>query len=143
MTKIISLVDEAGLIVNRAVVDDGSKWSPEARLTAVEETITMEIGATYINGVYTAPPAPPLPPPPQMVLPQDLMAQFTVTDFTAIRAAISVNDQLGLMWSQMQAQRDPMRVTNKRFLAGWNALVQILGQPRMTAIAAALGVTIG
>jgi hypothetical protein len=70
------------------------------------------------------------------------MAQFNVTDYTAIKAAISGNDQLGLMWLQMQVQKDPMLVTSKRFVAGWNALVQVLGQPRMTAIAAALGVTI-
>lgn len=81
--------------------------------------------------------------PPQSVMSQDLMAQFTAADATAIQAAIGANVQFWLLWSAMQAQRDPMIVTNARFLAGWNALVQVLGQPRMTAIATALGVTIG
>jgi|ERR1700730_1045197 len=83
------------------------------------------------------------PVPPQGILSQDLMAQFTVADYSAIKTAIAANDQFGLLWSQMQAQKDPMLVTNARFLAGWNALVQVLGQPRMTAIATTLGVTIG
>jgi hypothetical protein len=47
-----------------------------------------------------------------------------------------------LLWASLQAQKDPMVVTNARFLAGWSALVQVLGAPRMTAIATALGVTI-
>jgi hypothetical protein len=82
------------------------------------------------------------PAPPQTVLSQDLMAQITVADYSAIMAAIAATPALGLLWSQMQAQKDPMLVTNTRFLAGWAALVQVLGQPRMTAIATALGVTI-
>jgi hypothetical protein len=82
------------------------------------------------------------PPPPQSVLSQDLMAQFTVADYGLIKANIATNDQFGLLWSSLQAQRDPMLVTNARFKAGWSALVQVLGQPRMTSIATALGVTI-
>jgi hypothetical protein len=82
------------------------------------------------------------PPVPQTVLSQDLMAQFTAADAAAIQVAISSNAQFWLLWSAMQAQKDPMVVTNARFVAGWNALIQVLGQPRMTAIAAALGVTI-
>jgi len=35
-----------------------------------------------------------------------------------------------------------MIVTNARFLAGWSALVTVLGQARMTAIASALNVTV-
>lgn len=80
--------------------------------------------------------------PPQSILSQDLMAQFTAADATAIQVAVAANVQFWLLWSAMQAQKDPMIVTNARFLTGWNALVQVLGQPRMTAIAAALGVTI-
>jgi hypothetical protein len=82
------------------------------------------------------------PVPATSVLSQDLMAQFTVTDYTAIRAAIAGSDPFGLLWSSMQAQKDPMIITNARFMAGWNALIQILGQPRMTQIATALNVTI-
>ena len=39
-------------------------------------------------------------------------------------------------------QRDPMVVQNARFQAGWAALVQVLGQPRMSMIATALGLAI-
>jgi hypothetical protein len=79
---------------------------------------------------------------PQSILSQDLMAQFTAADATAIQAAVTGNVQFWLLWSAMQAQKDPMIVTSARFLAGWDALVQVLGQARMDAIAAALGVTV-
>jgi hypothetical protein len=78
----------------------------------------------------------------QSVLSQDLMAQFTVAYFTAIKTAVATNDAFGLLWASMQAQRDPMVVSNSRFQTGWAALVTVLGAPRMVAIAAALGVTV-
>jgi hypothetical protein len=81
-------------------------------------------------------------PPPAQILSQDLMAQFTATDAAAIQAAISANVQFWLLWQALTTQKDPMIVTNARFLAGWSALSQVLGQPRMSAIAAALNVTI-
>lgn len=81
------------------------------------------------------------PPAPVTVLPQDLMAQFTPADAVAIQAAIAGNVQFWLLWSAMTAQRDPMDVTNARFLAGWAALTQVLGAPRMAAIATALNIT--
>jgi hypothetical protein len=79
---------------------------------------------------------------PQTVLSQDLMAQFTAADAAAIQAAVAANVQFWLLWSALQAQKDPMLVTNARFLAGWAALVAVLGSTRMAAIATALGVTI-
>ena len=81
-------------------------------------------------------------PPPVTVLPQDLMAQFTADDATLIQAAVTNNVQFWLLWSAMSAQRDPMDTANARFLAGWDALVQVLGQPRMDAIAVALNITV-
>jgi hypothetical protein len=82
------------------------------------------------------------PPKPQTVLSQDLMAQFTAADAAAIQTAVAGNVQFWLLWSAMQAQKDPMIVTNARFQAGWSALITVLGAPRMVAIATALGVTI-
>jgi hypothetical protein len=79
---------------------------------------------------------------PQSVLSQDLMAQFTVADFTAIKSAVAANDAFGLLWASLQAQRDPMMVSNARFQAGWAALVTVLGASRMIAIAGALGITV-
>lgn len=87
-------------------------------------------------------PAPPVVPTPQTVLSQDLMAQFTAADAAAIQTAVAANVNFWLLWQAMAAQKDPMIVTNARFLAGWSALVQVLGQPRMTAIATALNVTV-
>jgi hypothetical protein len=78
----------------------------------------------------------------QTVLSQDLMAQFTAADAALIQTAIASNAQFWLLWSALQAQRDPMLVTSARFKAGWAALVQVLGAPRMATIATALGVTI-
>jgi hypothetical protein len=78
----------------------------------------------------------------QSVLSQDIMGQFTAEDATKIQAAIAGNVQFWLLWSAMQAQKDPMIVTNDRFLQGWSALVTVLGSTRMAAIAAALGITI-
>jgi hypothetical protein len=79
---------------------------------------------------------------PQTVASQDLIAQFTVADYSAITTAITANPSFGLLWSALQAQGGPMIVTNARFLAGWSALVTVLGQARMTAIASALNVTV-
>ena len=81
-------------------------------------------------------------PPPQSVLSQDLIAQFTDDDAAKIQVAVAGNVQLWLIWSAMLAQRDPMVVSNARFQAGWAALVQMLAQPRMSTIATALGLTI-
>jgi hypothetical protein len=82
------------------------------------------------------------PVPATSVLPQDLMAQFTAADAAAIQAAVATNPSFWLLWSAMQAQRDPMLVTNARFLQGWAALAQILGASRMAAIAAALNIAV-
>lgn len=79
---------------------------------------------------------------PQSILPQDLMAQFTADDAAKIQVAIAANPTFWLLWSAMQAQRDPMFVTNDRFLQGWSSLITVLGQARMDAIANALGVTV-
>lgn len=78
----------------------------------------------------------------KVVLSQDLMAQFTADDLTKIKAAIEDSIQFWGLWSALQTQKDPMLVTNARFLRGWGALVQVLGQPRMDAIATALGITL-
>jgi hypothetical protein len=76
------------------------------------------------------------------VLSQDLMAQFTPADVAAIQTAISSDTSKMLLWYSLLAQRDPMHVNNDRFLAGWRALIDVLGIDRMNAIAAALGVSI-
>ena len=97
--------------------------------------------AWQTNGGVADPYVPP-PAPPEQVLSQELMAQFTTDDATKIQAAVSGNISFWLLWSAMQAQSEPMIVTNARFLAGWNALTQVLGAPRMAAIATGLGVTV-
>src|ERR1035437_4538669 len=51
--------------------------------------------------------------PSAQVLSQDLMAQLTVADYTTIKAALATSDAMALMLAQMQAQRDPMIVTNR------------------------------
>lgn len=76
------------------------------------------------------------------VLSQDLMAQFNAADAAKIQTAVATNPQFWLLWSALQAQKDPMDVGNARFMAGWSALVAVLGADRMTVIAAALGVTV-
>lgn len=82
------------------------------------------------------------PPKPQLVLPQDLIAQFTVDDATKIQTAVAGNISFWLLWQAMTAQRDPMSVSNDRFRQGWTALTSVLGADRMTAIATALQITI-
>ena len=95
------------------------------------------LAAGGVPDPYVAPAAAP-----QSILSQDLMAQFTVADYTLIVAAIAATPAFGLLWVSLQAQGGPMIVTNARFLAGWSALVTVLGQARMTAIASALNVTV-
>lgn len=78
---------------------------------------------------------------PEVVSPQDLIAQFTDADIATIQTAIGSNSSYALLWYSMLAQGDPMVVTNTRFKAGWQALVTLLGDARMTAIADALNLT--
>jgi hypothetical protein len=95
------------------------------------------------NGTALVPPAAaPDEPAPQTVQAQDLMAQFTAVDIVAIQAAISSDTSKMLLWYSLLAQRDPMHVNNDRFLAGWRALIDVLGIDRMNAIAGVLGVTV-
>lgn len=144
---IYAVVDDTGAIINRIILDNPSDWQiPAGQSITAEADIVLEIGGTFVDGVYTPPPPAPViefPPQPQSILSQDLMAQFTADDAALIRAAVAGNAQFWLLWSAMQAQKDPMLVTNARFLTGWAALVQVLGTDRMAAIAAALNVTIG
>ena len=78
------------------------------------------------------------------VLPQDLFAQFTVDDASAIQSYLSAGrPDIWLMWQSLVVQRDPMDVTNARFLAGWSHLRQALGASRMAQIATALGIEVG
>lgn len=103
---------------------------------------TTAFDGTKVIVTITYESTPSIVPPPAQITSQDLMAQFTAADAAEIQAAVSGNAQFWLLWSAMQAQKDPMIVTNPRFLAGWVALTQVLGAPRMAAIAAALNVTI-
>jgi hypothetical protein len=142
---IYAVVDGSGSIINRVVLDDLTAWPvPDGCSLQGEIDTIYSVGGTLIDGVYTPPPAPPLtlPAQPQTILSQDLMAQFTTDDAIKIQAAVNGNIQFWLLWSAMQAQSDPMVVTNARFLQGWSALKQVLGDGRMAAIAKALSVTI-
>lgn len=121
-------------LVDFMASDEGAGPFISAWLRAdVNQPTAAEIEAVDTDALLKAP---------QSILSQDLMAQFTAADAAAIQAAVASNAQFWLLWSAMQAQKDPMIVTNARFLAGWNALVQVLGQARMDAIATALGVSV-
>lgn len=104
-------------------------------------TLTAGQSATFDGATWTVTTPPPPAPVPQSFRSQDLMAQFTTADLTAIQTAISGSANMLLLWYSLLAQQDPMTVGNARVTAGWGALVQVLGQPRMNAIATALGVT--
>jgi hypothetical protein len=118
----------------------------------VDNSLIVDFDATHTNCVnaltpdeyalFVAAKLPDLPPAPPTILSEDLMALFTTDDATKIQAAINGNVQFWLLWSAMQAQSEPMIVTNPRFLQGWEALVTVLGADRMAAIATALSVTI-
>lgn len=80
--------------------------------------------------------------PPATILPQDLMAQFTTTDATAIRTALNgATTNAWLTWHLFLSHKGVFVVTDVKFLQIWNALVTLLGQTRMNAIATALGAT--
>jgi hypothetical protein len=83
-----------------------------------------------------------VPAAPEQLLSQDLMAKFTADDAAKIQAAVASNAGFWLLWSAMQAQKDPMTVSNPRFQAGWSALKQVLGDDRMAEIATALNVIV-
>jgi len=51
-----AVVDSAGQVINRIVLDEGADWSPEDGHSIVEDTATsMEIGGSLIKGKYTPP----------------------------------------------------------------------------------------
>lgn len=79
---------------------------------------------------------------PQSILSEDLMKQFTTADLMAIKTGVDASIQFWGYWSALQAQKSPMVVTNERFLAGWRALITVLGATRMDEIATALGITV-
>lgn len=54
----------SGAVVNRVLLDDPADWSPPDGCFAVEELDPMEIGGTYVDGIYTPPPKPESPPEP-------------------------------------------------------------------------------
>lgn len=116
-------------------IDGASIPNDPANRDRAEYSAWLKAGG--VPDPYAAPPAPP-----DSILSQDLMAQFTADDAAKIKAAVEANPQFWLLWSAMQTQKDPMLVSNDRFLAGWSALVTVLGTDRMATIAAALSVAV-
>lgn len=76
------------------------------------------------------------------VLSQDLLAQFTPEDIGSIQKTINASPAMALLWYSLLAQRDEMQINNERFQTGWSALINVLGLPRMQAIASNLGIII-
>jgi hypothetical protein len=138
-----AIVDtSAGKVINVVIYDATPPNPPPGFGPAIIAVQSDRAGMdwTWNGAALVAPPAP--APPPQTVFSQDLVAQFSATDVAAIQSAISSNPSFLLLWYSLLAQKDPMTVSNQRFQTGWSALVQVLGQPRMSAIASALGLTL-
>jgi hypothetical protein len=70
---------------------------------------------------------------------EDLMAQFTVADYTAITAAVAATPAFGLLWHSLHTQSNLIAVSSGRFERGWRALIAILGFDRISKIASKLG----
>ena len=51
------LLDDAGTIVNRILLEPDALYNPTPYILAPDE-VDGEIGGTYIDGVYTPPPEP-------------------------------------------------------------------------------------
>jgi hypothetical protein len=67
---IYAVIDSAGDVVNRIVLDKPGAWQAPEGHSIIEETDhTFEVGGTLINGVYT-PPVQPEPPPPWPAVPE-------------------------------------------------------------------------
>lgn len=61
---IFAVIDSAGYVVNRIVIDKPGAWqAPEGHSIIKETDRVFEIGGTLINGVFV-PPAQPEPAPP-------------------------------------------------------------------------------
>jgi hypothetical protein len=124
-----------GLVNNvdfELAVTDGAPFISVWNRTDVAQPTQAEIEAVDTDALLA----------PKTVLAQDLMAQFTADDAAKIQSAIAGNVSFWLLWSALQAQKDPMVIANARFRSGWAALVQVLGASRMAAIATALGIAI-
>jgi hypothetical protein len=62
-----AVIEQAtGNVVNRIVLDDPTQWEvPEGHFIVEDTDDAINIGGTYVDGVYTSsPPAPPLDPQP-------------------------------------------------------------------------------
>lgn len=116
-------------------VADKSTWVVTFKADAAQAD--KDAAAAFLATIDVTAPVPVI-----CILSQDLMAQFTADDAAKIQAAVTANPQFWLLWSSLQAQSDPMEVGNVRFLAGWSALVAVLGADRMTAIGSALGIAV-
>lgn len=135
MTRNYALLDKDRRVVNVAALDLSLEFSLPEGVVGFAPYDGPFIPGEIFGSVGASIPA--IAP---TVLPQDLMAQFTVDDASKIQAAIAANVSFWLLWSAMQAQKDAMRSDNPRFVQGWGALEQVLGLDRMNAIAKALGI---
>lgn len=60
MTTYAVIEDATGNIVNRIVLDDPGQWEVPAGHSIVDDTNSpMDIGGSFIGGVYTPPPVKP------------------------------------------------------------------------------------
>lgn len=136
LLAIQSLCPTLSLMVDYVLADLGDGQGPRITMwnsTAVAQPTQAQIEAVDTDALLAAQ---------AKVLPQDLMAQFTTDDATKIQTAIATDISKWQLWYSLLAQRDPMLVSNARFKAGWSALVTALGQERMNAIAASLGLMV-
>ena len=85
-----AVIDNKGTIVNIIVADYAIDAIDGHTLVA---SSTAVIGGTYLDGVFTAPPAPPIPPAPSLTVEQQIiLIEATITDRRIREAILSIDN---------------------------------------------------
>lgn len=93
-----AVLDDAGNIVNRIVLEDPADWSiPEGQSIVAEKGAALEIGGTYTKGVYSPPPRAEAELPPAQITKvtprQARLALYGVGLLSQVNAAIAAADE--------------------------------------------------
>lgn len=136
-----------GAILNRIALDQDSDWTPDDGHSIVEETAAvLEIGGTYLSGVYT-PPSHQEPPPvstapfPQAISDRQFFQQLAVAGIITEADALASNAAVipAALLTIIEAMPADQQFAAKMLVSG--ATVYERNHPMTLAIGAARGMT--
>ena len=132
MTKRFAIISD-NKVVNIAIADE-----PQTEFWIDLTGMNPEPGFTwtYVDGVFTAPPAPsPTPPPPNIITKIAMITRFTDSEFVGILTAAKTDPEVEGWYARFSAA-NTINLDDARTVSGVNMLVNktLLTQARATAI---------